>query len=105
MPSEGASVAQSPLPKLSSKDEKVHTVDAAIVAVLLDAMTMRPGTAVVAMVMNQRLEWRSKRIRPPNVAPAPRTAAKKVSGLRLRAASGTPAFVKLRMRPLATTIS
>ena len=105
MPSDGASVVQSLVRNVSSNDEKVHTVAAVIVAVLLDAITTRPGTASVAMVMNQRPDRRSKRMRPPNGVPLPFTLAKKVVVLAFSTPSPVPALTKLRMKPLAIAMN
>ena len=105
MPSEGASVAQSPARNELSNAEKLHTVAAVIVGPLLDAMTIRDGTESVVMTMNQRPARRSNRMRPPNVAAAPLTLSKKLVVSALSTPSGMPDFRKLRTRPLAIAMN
>src|SRR5262245_31573346 len=72
-----------------------------MVAPELDAITIRPGPASVAIVMNQRPDSRSNRTRPPKGFPLPFTDAKKIAGFALSTPSAEPDLAKERRRPFA----
>ncbi len=60
-----------------SNAKKLQSVPAVIVEALLEAITMRPGTASVAAMMNQRPASRSYLTFGPNVFAPARTEVKK----------------------------
>ncbi len=86
--------------------KKLHTVCAVMVEALLEAITMRPGSASVAAVMNHRPASRSYFTLGPNVAAPLRTAPKNALIERFRTLSATPLVrEKLLRRPLAATMN